>query len=77
MGRDYDLFLIDDPSGTGCPLISMISSVDVVLIVTEPCVSGLPDLERVAAVPHQFRSRILIANHRFYLDDSITDFIRQ
>jgi len=74
-GRDYDLFLIDDPPGTGCPLISMIS-VDVVQIVTEPCVSGLPDLERVAAAPHQFRSQILVANHRFYLDDSITDPIR-
>jgi len=75
-GKDYDLFRIDDPPGTGCPLISMIS-VDVVLIVTEPCVSGLPDLERVAAVPHQFGSRILIANHHFYLDDSTTDPIRQ
>ena len=47
--RDCELFLIDGPAGSGCPLISTISGVDVVLIVTEPSVSGLHDLKRVVA----------------------------
>ncbi|MFA6362716.1 ATP-binding protein [Methanoregula sp.] len=70
MERDgsCDLFLIDGPPGTGCPLISTISGVDVVLVVTEPSVSGLHDLKRVVTVCRQFRPRILVAINRFDLD---------
>jgi MinD superfamily P-loop ATPase len=75
--RDRDLFLIDGPPGTGCPLISTISGVDAVLIVTEPSVSGLHDLKRVVAVCRQFRPRILVAINRFDLDESLTESIRQ
>jgi len=65
---DRDLFLIDGPPGTGCPLISTISGVTAVLVVTEPSVSGLHDLKRVVAVSRQFRPRILVAINRFDLD---------
>jgi len=75
--RDCDLFLIDGPPGTGCPLISTISGVNIVLIVTEPSVSGLHDLKRVVAVCRQFRPRILVAINRFDLDESLTETIRQ
>ena len=72
---DCDLFLIDGPPGTGCPLISTISGTDIVLIVTEPSVSGLHDLKRVAAVCRQFRPRILVAINRFDLELSLTERI--
>jgi MinD superfamily P-loop ATPase len=74
--KDCPLFLIDGPPGTGCPLISTISGVDMVLIVTEPSVSGLHDLKRVVAVCRQFRPRILAAINRFDLEQSLTDTIQ-
>jgi len=74
--RDCDLFLIDGPPGTGCPLISTISGVDAVLVVTEPSISGLHDLKRVVAVCRQFRPRILVAINRFDLEPSLTNAIR-
>lgn len=74
--RDCDLFLIDGPPGTGCPLISTISGVDAVLVVTEPSISGLHDLKRVVAVCRQFRPRILVAINRFDLEPSLTEAIR-
>lgn len=74
--RNCDLFLIDGPPGTGCPLISTISGVDIVLIVTEPSVSGLHDLKRVIAVCRQFRPRILVAVNRFDLEESLTETIQ-
>jgi MinD superfamily P-loop ATPase len=74
--QDCDLFLIDGPPGTGCPLISTISGTDIVLIVTEPSVSGLHDLKRVVAVCRQFRPRILVAINRFDLEQSLTDTIQ-
>jgi MinD superfamily P-loop ATPase len=74
--KNNDLFLIDGPPGTGCPLISTISGVDMVLIVTEPSVSGLHDLKRVVTVCRQFRPRILVAINRFDLEQSLTDTIQ-
>ena len=73
---DCDLFLIDGPPGTGCPLISTISGTDIVLIVTEPSLSGLHDLKRVVAVCRQFRPRILVAINRFELELSLTERIQ-
>ncbi|MDP2797377.1 MAG: ATP-binding protein [Methanoregula sp.] len=77
MEQDHncDLFLIDGPPGTGCPLISTISGVDIVLVVTEPSVSGLHDLKRVVEVCRQFRPRILVAVNRFDLELSLTETI--
>jgi len=74
MDRDNksDLFLIDGPPGTGCPLISTISGADAVLVVTEPSVSGLHDLKRVVAVCRQFRPRILVMVNRYDLNPSLT-----
>ncbi|HII98807.1 MAG TPA: P-loop NTPase [Methanoregula sp.] len=66
-----DLFLIDGPPGTGCPLISTISGVDAVIIVTEPSVSGLHDLRRVVEVCRQFRPKIFVAINRYDLDVSL------
>jgi MinD superfamily P-loop ATPase len=74
--QDCDLFLIDGPPGTGCPLISTISGTDIVLIVTEPSVSGLHDLKRVVAVCRQFRPRILAVINRFDLELSFTEKIQ-
>jgi MinD superfamily P-loop ATPase len=74
--KNSDLFLIDGPPGTGCPLISTISGVDMVLIVTEPSVSGLHDLKRVVTVCRQFRPRIFVAINRFDLEQSLTDTIQ-
>ena len=52
---DYDLMLVDGPPGTGCPLISTVSGMDMVVVLTEPSVSGNHDLKRVigsfSAVP--------------------------
>lgn len=73
---DCDLFLIDGPPGTGCPLISTISGTDIVLIVTEPSISGLHDLKRVVAVCRQFRPRILVAINRFDLELSLSEKIQ-
>jgi MinD superfamily P-loop ATPase len=74
--KDCALFLIDGPPGTGCPLISTISGVDIALIVTEPSIAGLHDLKRVVEVCRPFRPRILVAINKFDLEGSLTGTIR-
>lgn len=42
--------LVDGSPGTGCPVIASITGTDYALVVTEPTVSGIHDLERVLDV---------------------------
>ncbi|MBN2412922.1 P-loop NTPase [candidate division KSB1 bacterium] len=46
--------LADGPPGTGCPVIASVTGTDLVLIITEPTVSGVHDLERVLKLTNHF-----------------------
>lgn len=50
-----ELILIDGPPGIGCPVIAAISGVDLVLIITEPTLSGIHDMERILGVAEHFK----------------------
>lgn len=52
--KSRDLILIDGPPGIGCPVIASITGVNLVLIVTEPTLSAIHDLERVLGVAQHF-----------------------
>lgn len=43
----HPLLLVDGAPGVGCPVVSSLSGADLVLLVTEPTVSGRHDLQRV------------------------------
>lgn len=49
-----ELILGDGPPGTGCPVIASVSGTDLVVIVTEPTVSGVHDMERVLELATHF-----------------------
>jgi len=49
------LILTDGPPGIGCPVIASLAGASRVVIVTEPTVSGIHDLERVAKLASHFR----------------------
>jgi len=51
---NQELILGDGPPGTGCPVIASVSGTDLVVIVTEPTVSGVHDLERVLKLSVHF-----------------------
>jgi MinD superfamily P-loop ATPase len=53
--KGLDLILSDGPPGIGCPVISALSGTDLVIIVTEPTVSGRHDLERVLELCKHFK----------------------
>jgi MinD superfamily P-loop ATPase len=52
-----DLILIDGPPGIGCPVISSVSGVSLALIVAEPTLSGIHDMERALGVLEHFGVR--------------------
>ncbi len=53
--RGMKLILTDGSPGVGCPVISSISGADYVVLVSEPTVSGLHDLERVVDLIMHFK----------------------
>jgi len=52
---DYDLILIDGSPGIGCPVIASLTGVDLAVIIVEPTMSGLHDLERVLDLTNHFK----------------------
>jgi MinD superfamily P-loop ATPase len=70
--RDLDLILTDGPPGVGCPVIASIGGADAVLIVTEPTVSGIHDMERVAQLAAHFRVPALVCVNKFDLNLELT-----
>lgn len=53
--KNHDLILVDGPPGTGCPVIASITGASMVLVVTEPTLSGEHDLKRILELTKHFR----------------------
>lgn len=70
-----DLILIDGSPGMGCPVIASLSNVDIALIVTEPTLSGIHDLERVLGVACHFGVKPLICINKCDLNQAMTSKI--
>lgn len=62
---EAELAVIDGSPGIGCPVIASITGVDLVLIVTEPTVSGLNDLKRLVASAAGTQARIAVCVNRW------------
>lgn len=64
-----EYIIIDGPPGIGCPVIASLTGVDAALIVTEPSVSGIHDLERILAVCRHFDVPAAVCINRYDLDE--------
>jgi MinD superfamily P-loop ATPase len=56
----YAGLLVDGPPGIGCPVISAAAGADLALIVTEPTVAGIHDMERILETTEHFRVPALV-----------------
>lgn len=54
LDEGYEVVVLDGPPGIGCPAISAATGTDLALVVTEPTVAGIHDLERVLLVTAHF-----------------------
>ena len=69
--RKLDLVLIDGAPGIGCPVIASIGGADLVLVVTEPTLSGMHDLERVADLTRHFGVEAILCVNKWDLNEDI------
>jgi MinD superfamily P-loop ATPase len=79
--KNLDCILIDGPPGIGCPVISSLSGVNLSLIVTEPTLSGMHDLDRILGVCHHFGVLPLVCINKYDLNlknsQEIENYCRQ
>ncbi len=72
-----DLIITDGPPGIGCPVIASIGQATLILIVAEPTVSGLHDMERVADLAAFFKVPAMVCINKYDLNYDQTDAIEK
>lgn len=63
--KKKNLIIIDGPPGIGCPVIASLTGVDLVLVVTEPTLSGIHDLERILDVANHFNIPAVVCINKY------------
>jgi MinD superfamily P-loop ATPase len=67
--RGFDYIISDGPPGIGCPVISSLSGASLALMVTEPTLSGIHDLERVLGVSGHFGVPAAVCINKYDLNE--------
>jgi MinD superfamily P-loop ATPase len=70
--ENLDYIITDGPPGIGCPVISSLSGANLALLVTEPTLSGIHDLERVIGVCRHFGVPVLVCVNKHDLNEENT-----
>jgi MinD superfamily P-loop ATPase len=71
------LIIIDGSPGIGCPVIASLTGATAVLIVIEPTLSGIHDLERVLALARHFEVPSCICINKCDLNETMTRRIEE
>ncbi len=69
------LMIVDGSPGIGCPVIASISGADLVLVVTEPTLSGEHDLQRVVDLADHFSIPAMVCVNKWDINPEITERI--
>lgn len=64
--------VVDGSPGIGCPVIASISGVDLVLMVTEPSLSGISDLKRVVKTNQTFKTPMVVCINKWDINEDNT-----
>ncbi|MCW3979136.1 MAG: 4Fe-4S binding protein [Candidatus Bathyarchaeota archaeon] len=73
---EHELVLSDGPPGIGCPVIASLADTDHGLVVVEPTLSGIHDLERALALLEHFKVEPLVCVNKRDLNEENTEAIR-
>jgi len=73
--ENLNYIITDGPPGIGCPVISSLSGASLALLVTEPTLSGIHDLERVIGVCHHFGVPVLVCVNKYDINQENTSEI--
>ena len=75
--RQREMVIVDGPPGIGCPVIASLTGVSLVLVVTEPTLSGEHDLERVLQLTNHFGIATAVCVNKWDVNPSLTEQIER
>lgn len=77
--REYknidDIVIMDGSPGIGCSVIASMTDTDLIIIVTEPTMSGLSDLKRVYELSKFFKSKVMVCINKYDINNEMTEKI--
>lgn len=74
---DAELAVIDGSPGVGCPVIASVSGVSLVLIVAEPSISGIHDMERILKTTAFLGARAAVCINKYDISPANTGAIEE
>ncbi len=75
--RGLHLVIIDGSPGIGCPVIASVTGASLVLVVTEPTLSGQHDLQRVVQLTRHFGIPLTVCVNKWDLNPEMSDRIEK
>jgi len=69
--------LIDGSPGIGCPVIATVTGIKLGVIVTEPTLSGIHDMQRVSELLQKFRVKTTVIINKYDLNQENTEAIER
>ncbi len=73
--KGLSTILVDGSPGIGCPVISSITGASLVVVVTEPTISGLHDMDRVLGLSKHFKIPSVLVINKADLNDVMSQKI--
>ncbi|MCD4708073.1 MAG: ATP-binding protein [Candidatus Sabulitectum sp.] len=67
-----DLIIVDGPPGIGCPVIASITGASLLVVVTEPTISGKHDMKRVLELAKHFSVPALVIVNKWDINPGMT-----
>ena len=75
--EDRSLLITDGPPGVGCPVIASLGGATAALVVAEPSVSGVHDLDRVSDLASFFRVPVMVCVNKADINPETAEAIRR
>jgi len=75
--KGMDLIIVDGPPGIGCPVIASITGAGYIMIVTEPSMSAMHDMERLLQLTNHFRIPTGICINKSDISPDLTSRIEE
>ena len=79
--KKHEIVIIDGSPGIGCPVVASVTGVDMVLVVAEPTVSGMHDMERIVETAAKFGAACVMCINKFDVNlentQKIEEYCRQ
>lgn len=76
LDQPVEYAIIDGSPGIGCPVIASLNGVEMVLIVAEPSISGISDMERIIKTAQGFQSKIAVCINKYDTNIENTEKIK-